>query len=487
MTTRKAIALGLLTTAVVTLLAFGIKHKAFKTTTPNANKRIEVRAEDTLTDLTNTKWYFNDTLGDKTPMGTSTTYKPTTTSTEFYNINFTSNSNNYKQITFRLFSTNTHNTMAYFLPPLQTAYDLESSTWNTPSYRLIHITGGTDVQNTYLINWLKVNATQITIEDLTNTSWKLNYELKPISANYAIFDINFYNNGNLFDEIALGYYMSTGEANSICYGTSRYIIYRNSEWNGEWSYRQASRLYITGGQDKTDITCITWLLNNATQYQTIETLENTKWQFVDNPMPRLWNYTFDIVFTSNKKSCNGLKAGTTNNIIAYSYKTDSELTPYAYFQVYNGYQWSNTNFKTIIILSGNDIESLSLINFLTCNADGTSYQPIPNNADDYDIENGNFVSLQALMIQILTMPFTFISQAFNVTLWPNTAWEFNLSNFILGIIAIASLLFIIKLFTSGFSVIGNFTREKDNREFKRSQTQLNKAKTEKIKKETDNK
>ena len=484
MTTKKAIALGLLTTAVVTLLAFGIKHKAFKTTTPNANKRIEVRAENTLTDLTNTKWYFNDTLGDKTPMGKNTKYKPTTTEIEFYNINFTSNSNNYKQIVFRLYSNATHNAMQFFSPPLKTAYDLESNTWNAPSYRLIHITNGTDTQNTYLINWLKINATQITIEDLTNTSWKLNYELNPIPANFAVVDINFYNNGNLFDEIALGYYMNTGEANSISYGTSRYIIYRNGEWNGEWSYRQASRLHITGGQDKTDITFITWLLNNATQYETIETVVNTKWQFVDNPMPRLLNYTFNIYFTSNKQSCNGLKAGTTNNIIAYAYKSD-KTTPYTYNQVYNGYQWANTSYKTIIIVAGNDVESLSLINFLTCNADGTSYKPIPNNADQYDIENGNFVSLQALMIQILSMPFTFISQAFNVTLWPNTAWEFNLSNFILAIIAIASLIFIIKLFTSGFSVIGNYTRNKDDREFKRSQTRLNNAKTKKIESKKD--
>lgn len=91
------------------------------------------------------------------------------------------------------------------------------------------------------------------------------------------------------------------------------------------------------------------------------------------------------------------------------------------------------------------------------------------------------------MLQILTMPFTFISQAFNITLWPNTAWEFNLSNFILSIIAIASILFIIRLFTSGFTVIGNYTSNQEskkvNKDLRRSQTKLNQAKTEKIKKD----
>lgn len=477
MTTRKAIALGLLTTAVVTLLAFGIKHKAFKTTTPNANKRVEVKAENTLTDLTNTTWQLNDTLSNLTPSGRDIVNDAGQQWTEYYAITFTSNSVTYYEIDFiRNVSIN----IAYRGPTNITVYNYTSNTWANNNYKLVKFVGGTNTTNTNLINWLFNNATQITITDLTNTSWKLNYELEEITASYLLANINFYNNGNLFNQIALGYDGLNSASNCISYGTSRYIMYRNGQWDIGTTYRQASRIYITGGTDKSNLTLIIWLFKNATQYQQNETLQNTKWTFVDNPKPQQWNYTFNINFTSNKKSCNGLKAGTTNNTLAYSYKTDNDVTPYAYYQVYNGSQWANTNWQTIIIISGDDVESLSLINFLTCNADGTSYQPIPNNADQYDIENGNFVSLQSLMIQILTMPFTFISQAFNVTLWPNTAWEFNLSNFILAIIAIASLIFIIKLFTSGFSVIGNYTRNKDDREFKRSQTRLNNAKTKKI-------
>lgn len=55
------------------------------------------------------------------------------------------------------------------------------------------------------------------------------------------------------------------------------------------------------------------------------------------------------------------------------------------------------------------------------------------------------VDIAGLMFQILSMPFAFISQAFNLTLFPNTPYEFNVSNFFLGIIGVALLLWIVKI------------------------------------------
>ena len=97
----------------------------------------------------------------------------------------------------------------------------------------------------------------------------------------------------------------------------------------------------------------------------------------------------------------------------------------------------------------------------------------------------NPIDIRGLMLNILTMPFTFIRQAFNVTMWEGTPYQFNVSNFILSLIAIATILFIIRLFTSGFSAIGNYTTSRDSRAERRSRTALNKAKTEQIKKETN--
>lgn len=97
------------------------------------------------------------------------------------------------------------------------------------------------------------------------------------------------------------------------------------------------------------------------------------------------------------------------------------------------------------------------------------------------------IEIMPMMFKILTMPFTFISQAFNVTLWEGTPYQFNFSNFILSLIAIATLLFIIKLFTSGFSIIGNYSANHESRALKRSQTKLNNAKTQQIKNGTKDK
>lgn len=102
-----------------------------------------------------------------------------------------------------------------------------------------------------------------------------------------------------------------------------------------------------------------------------------------------------------------------------------------------------------------------------------------------DLADGNFLDIRNMMLSVLTMPFTFINQAFNVTLWEGTTYEFNIGRFIKGLIAIASILFIIKLFTTGFSIIGNYTgniiARSDEHKLSRSQRKLNKAKTKQIK------
>ena len=97
------------------------------------------------------------------------------------------------------------------------------------------------------------------------------------------------------------------------------------------------------------------------------------------------------------------------------------------------------------------------------------------------------IDFAPMILNILTMPFTFISQAFDVTLWPGTQYQINIGNFIKAMIAISAILFIIRLFTSGFSIIGNYTGQANNNSLKRSQTKLNKAKTQQIKQQTNKK
>lgn len=55
------------------------------------------------------------------------------------------------------------------------------------------------------------------------------------------------------------------------------------------------------------------------------------------------------------------------------------------------------------------------------------------------------IDIPNLLWTILTMPFAFFSTAFNLTLFPNTAYQVNIGNVILSILAILILVFIIKL------------------------------------------
>lgn len=59
--------------------------------------------------------------------------------------------------------------------------------------------------------------------------------------------------------------------------------------------------------------------------------------------------------------------------------------------------------------------------------------------------SGDIVDIPRLLFTVITLPFTFISQAFNVTLFPNTPYAVNVSNLMLGIIAVIVIFAIIKL------------------------------------------
>ena len=58
------------------------------------------------------------------------------------------------------------------------------------------------------------------------------------------------------------------------------------------------------------------------------------------------------------------------------------------------------------------------------------------------------IDLPSLMFSILTMPFSFISQAFNLTLFPGTPYSINISNLFLAVIGVMIFVFVIKLFLS---------------------------------------
>lgn len=56
------------------------------------------------------------------------------------------------------------------------------------------------------------------------------------------------------------------------------------------------------------------------------------------------------------------------------------------------------------------------------------------------------IDIPGLMWEILTMPFSFVSQAFNLTLFPGTPYQVNISNLFLSIIAIIVFVWLISFF-----------------------------------------
>lgn len=55
------------------------------------------------------------------------------------------------------------------------------------------------------------------------------------------------------------------------------------------------------------------------------------------------------------------------------------------------------------------------------------------------------VNISGLLFEILTMPFTFISMAFDVTLFPNTPYSINISQLLLALIAVLVFVFLLKI------------------------------------------
>lgn len=86
------------------------------------------------------------------------------------------------------------------------------------------------------------------------------------------------------------------------------------------------------------------------------------------------------------------------------------------------------------------------------------------------------IDIGGIMWDIIGMPFTFINQAFDVTLFPGTIYQFNIGNLFKGLIAILAILFVVKLFTRGIDVLGAYTGNLQDNRFKRENQQMKREK-----------
>ncbi len=125
--------------------------------------------------------------------------------------------------------------------------------------------------------------------------------------------------------------------------------------------------------------------------------------------------------TANLTTNYNLVSGLTNYIVIYiePWIRVNTITPTEYpYQNDTSQEWANiTNVSNMISLNG-------------------SY-------DNTQIVQ-EIVDIPGLVFQIITLPFTFISMAFNLTLFPGTQYMVNISQLILTIIGIVIMIYILK-------------------------------------------
>lgn len=158
---------------------------------------------------------------------------------------------------------------------------------------------------------------------------------------------------------------------------------------------------------------------------------------------------YNLMMNSNKWNTlfEGVSAtwGSTNSQDGYEYYTSQNeiyLMQYTYGLSFDAYEIEQ---QSTIIYDLFATESVKIgVDVWNTGATTTS--------DDYatDIENGNFISVWGLMLNIITLPFAFISQAVNITLWPGTVASVNIGTLVMSILGAIILIFMIKLIVSKF-------------------------------------
>lgn len=107
-------------------------------------------------------------------------------------------------------------------------------------------------------------------------------------------------------------------------------------------------------------------------------------------------------------------------------------TAYIYFKIQ--LQASPENANNVTIYRSNEVDYIPQ----------TLYVSYDYTLDMDTIENYEVVSIPEILFSILTMPFAFISSAFNLTLFPGTPYSINITNIIWAILTALIFIFIIK-------------------------------------------
>lgn len=219
-------------------------------------------------------------------------------------------------------------------------------------------------------------------------------------------------------------------------------------------------IYETSAIIITEITTYSGLTNNIIDYE-ISLLNNNYAESYEEIEADIIQYKTnndlsEFINQTNYAILNNQKTIFTNITNNYSYTQTKNINEYTIAQ--------NTNITTNIQL--NNIWKTYIITYVKW-TDNT-YEELA--IDLYHIDNDlitmdtgeifgsiytgggyEYVDIPNLMFTILTLPFSFITQAFNITLFPNTPYSINIGNLFLSIVAIILLMWILQKIIGFFS------------------------------------
>lgn len=209
-----------------------------------------------INDLTGTKWIFN--------AGTIENYEPN----EFF-INFTSNNSSYTRFAYSDIGADDG---IYYGSTRVAAWGdyVVTKGWIDQAYRIISITGGTDVTNSDLISYFETYATQVDVTDLTETVWQLKSNVYiEAQVSYAV---NVSYSGYTFGSIDFIYYTADGKTwKGIKLDNSYSVIEITAIANPVDVDPSTDVLRITNGTDATNPDLIAWFTTNAVQQGAVST------------------------------------------------------------------------------------------------------------------------------------------------------------------------------------------------------------------------
>lgn len=236
--------------------------------------------------------------------------------------------------------------------------------------------------------------------------------------------------------------------------------YSNQIYNFKSYYDYGTTRYETSMLTITQITTYSGITNNAIDYE-ISLLNNNSVAIypeieaditqlkTNNDLSQYINLTaygtYNITKTLYTDIKNNYSTTTTKNLANYTIDQDTQLnTEIQLNNIWKTYiityvQWDQESQQELATSSNNYDEDLLTI-------DNAEIYGVLAPIDAYEV-----IDIPGLMFTILTLPFSFITQAFNITLFPNTPYSINIGNLFLSIVAIIILMWLLQKIIGFFS------------------------------------